>query len=82
MLTSQDLQENICQELYNLKVDGFANTLYWYAGDPKQYRKYLKGSSPDGYAVITTPLRNVPRYLNHPEEFIRMIATYRLKHKR
>jgi len=82
MLNQEDIRDHICQELFNLDIKGLANTLFWFAGDRDQYRKYLKRLSPECYTAITTSKKNVPKLVNHPEEYIRMIANYRLQHNK
>lgn len=82
MLNKKDIRDHICQELFNRGIKGITNTLFWFAGDRKQYRPYLKKQSQEYYSVITTTIRNIPKFINHPEEGIRVIAKYRLEHNK
>jgi hypothetical protein len=82
MLTKKDIQEHIYLNLFSMGMSGLAVSLYWFAGDRNTLRKYIKQLNPDCYHAITTKKINIPTLINHPEEYIRMIARYRLQHNK
>lgn len=63
------------------QLSGIAIEIYYSASYPR-LRKDLKKYHPEYYKVLTTGIKHIPTFLNDKNPGIKLIAIYRLEHKR
>ena len=78
MLKAEHLQD-LAAEIPGL--DGLKNTMHWFLSHQSDWmRRSFKSMHPDFYAVTVSSKSMLPTYVSHPEEGVRIIARYRMRH--
>ena len=67
----------IAQALKDHGYAGLANTIYWWNSISIRDRKLLAGTS--SWNAMRKPLKDMPLFLNHSDETVKIIAATRLK---
>lgn len=62
-------------------LDGLHNELRWFLSFRSDHsRRSFKRMSPDFYAVTVAKKDMLPTYVSHPEDGVRTIAHFRMRH--